>query len=140
MMDWRAWALALSVTAVCLTLLGLSIWLHPSEEGLGTHTQLGLKPCAYYVRTGQPCMSCGMTTAYANMAHGRIVPAWHANPMGILLFCLTVATPIYLIRCMIKRKHPFLIFETRYGRWLPAAVVIAILATWILRQGLPRGI
>lgn len=140
MMDQKAFLLALLLALLCTSVLGLSLWLQPDPAGMGTHTQLGLEPCGYYVRSGQPCMSCGMTTSFANMARARVVPAWKANPMGIALFLLTLATPIYLVRCMIRRTHPFHLFDTLWGRWLPAVVVVLILFTWVTRHGWPRSI
>ncbi|NBO19844.1 MAG: DUF2752 domain-containing protein, partial [Proteobacteria bacterium] len=46
--------------------LGLSNvrWLTPDARGLGTHEQLGLPPCGFYLWYGLPCPSCGMTTSW----------------------------------------------------------------------------
>lgn len=79
-----------AVLAGCLAVLLLAGLATPSLRGYGTHTGLGLPPCGFLQRTGYPCPSCGMTTAFAAMIRGRVNLAWRANPFGIVLFVLTV--------------------------------------------------
>jgi hypothetical protein len=71
--------------AVLAVLLVTARWLRPDPRGYGTHTQLGLMPCAFRGMTGYPCPSCGMTTAFAWVMRGHLVEAWRANPAGTLL-------------------------------------------------------
>lgn len=78
---WALGGVALGLAAV----LGLARWLVPDPRGYGTHTQLGLGPCAFLVMTGLPCPSCGMTTAFSWAVRGRFDRAWRANPAGSLL-------------------------------------------------------
>ena len=59
----------------CLAALAVSVWLAPRPAGFGTHRALGLPPCGFLAQTGYPCPSCGMTTAFAAMAHGHPVDA-----------------------------------------------------------------
>jgi hypothetical protein len=68
-----------------LGVLGLARWLRPDPRGYGTHTQLGLFPCAFWTMTGYRCPSCGMTTAFAWTVRGRPDRAWRANPAGTLI-------------------------------------------------------
>src|SRR5262245_52054546 len=79
------------IGAGCLTVLGIAAWLQPSPTGAGTHTQLGLPPCGWVVAFGKPCPTCGMTTAFADAAHGRYLAALTAQPMGLLLALITAA-------------------------------------------------
>jgi hypothetical protein len=74
-------AMALALAAV----LGVARWLEPDPRGYGTHLQLGLAPCGFFRMTGRPCPTCGMTTAFAWVARGRLDRAWRANPAGCLL-------------------------------------------------------
>lgn len=69
--------------------LGLAAWLSPSHQGMGTHEQLGLAPCGFLMSSGWPCATCGMTTAFAEMAHGHLLRALLVQPAGALLALLT---------------------------------------------------
>ena len=78
-----------------IALIGASVvttaaWLLPRPSGYGTHRQLGLPSCSFLVRRGYPCPGCGMTTAFAAMAHGQVGQALRAQPFGTLLFAAVV--------------------------------------------------
>lgn len=70
-------------------LLLLSLWLHPSDGGVGTHKQLGLPACGLLEATGMPCATCGMTTSFSLAAHGRLIASFLNQPGGALLAILT---------------------------------------------------
>ena len=74
-----------------LAVLVLARVLEPDPRGFGTHTQLGLPPCAFAQLTGLGCPSCGLTTSFAHMARGQLTLALRAHGLGPLLFVLTVA-------------------------------------------------
>lgn len=81
------------VFAACsMTLLVIAARLHPDPAGVGTHHQLGLPPCGLLMVTGIPCMTCGMTTSYAELAHGHLIRSLIAQPAGTVLALLTAAT------------------------------------------------
>lgn len=75
----------------CLVLLGTASGMTPSEEGRGTHTQLGLPACSWPEATGAPCPSCGMTTSFAHAAEGDLVGSVLAQPFGALLAIATAS-------------------------------------------------
>jgi hypothetical protein len=66
----------------CLTLLAVGAGLAPDTAGHGTHTQLGLPPCAFAVALGKPCATCGMTTAVSTAASGNLTKALAVQPFG----------------------------------------------------------
>lgn len=74
----------LTVAGICGVVLGLAFWLTPDGAGHGTHMQLGLPPCGWVMAMNRPCPTCGMTTAFAHAAHGRLVEAAIAQPFGLL--------------------------------------------------------
>lgn len=117
-------ALAVLVTAALLT---------PNPEGHGTHTQLGLPPCGFYVITGMPCPGCGLTTSFAFMMHFDPVGAAMANPFGVMLF-LTTATVVPIALIGLIRGLP--VIETldrlQADKW---AILLAVcsLTVWIVR-------
>ena len=82
---------ALVIALACAAILGMGAWLPPSASGFGTHTRLGLPPCAWPSVVGGPCPTCGMTTAFAYAAHGRFIPAFLAQPFGFVLAVGTAA-------------------------------------------------
>ena len=52
-------------------LLAVAAWLEPSPTGIGTHQQLGLPPCTFWMLFGRPCPTCGMTTSWAHLVRGQ---------------------------------------------------------------------
>ncbi len=70
-------------------LLALAARLTPDPRGVGTHEQLGLAPCGFHLRTGLPCPTCGMTTAYAYAVRGNWLRAFLVQPAGLGLALLT---------------------------------------------------
>jgi len=63
-----------------------SLALHPDPSGHGTHTQLGLPPCPSVLLFDRPCPGCGLTTSFAAFVHGQFAFAFHAHPLGPLLY------------------------------------------------------
>lgn len=121
-------------TLVAVTVLGIAVWLDPDNRGFGTHEQLGLPPCGYLETTGELCVSCGMTTSFAHMAEADPVPAWQANPVGVALFLLTLATPFWLIHALVTGKDPLRFHAHRFGRFLLPALVISLMILWYIRS------
>jgi hypothetical protein len=121
------WALAL------LAVLGLARWLRPDPKGFGTHTQLGLAPCAFRAVTGRPCPACGMTTSFAWFARGEWGQSWRANPAGSLLATTCVALIPWLLAASARGRP----IGTRSLEspliTLAAATVALTVITWTVR-------
>jgi len=125
-------AFALSLVAV----LAVARRLEPDPKGYGTHTQLGLGPCAFRATTGRPCPSCGMTTSFAWFARGEPVRSWRANPAGSLLAPTCLALIPWLLAASARgRPSPFGTLE-----WplvgLAVAVVALTVLSWTVRMTL----
>ena len=103
-LGWLSRGLLVVAAAVLAGVLGLSRMLVPDPRGYGTHTQLGLKPCAFATLTGRLCPTCGMTTAYAWFVRGRIDRSWRANPAGCLLAVLSIPLMIWLLACAVRAE------------------------------------
>ncbi len=72
-------------------LLAVAARLQPDARGVGTHEQLGFLPCGFLLKTGLPCPTCGMTTAFAHAVRGRFIRAFLAQPAGLAFALLTGA-------------------------------------------------
>ena len=70
---------------LAVTLLVTAAVLRPDDRGFGTHQQLGLPACTFVEIFGIRCPSCGMTTSWSNLLHGRPLAALKANVGGALL-------------------------------------------------------
>lgn len=86
--------IALCVFVPTLAVLLTAGGLRPDHRGLGTHTQLGLKPCGFEASTGFPCATCGMTTSFTLTADGRFFDAFVNQPAGMVLAILTAMAVI----------------------------------------------
>jgi hypothetical protein len=79
--------LAAGFALLGVAVFGVAAILNPYDEAgrprmNGTHRQLGLPPCTLQALTGVGCPSCGMTTAFALLAHGDPGAAWRTNWAG----------------------------------------------------------
>jgi Protein of unknown function (DUF2752) len=80
-----------------------AIYLNPSPEGHGTHTQLGLPPCPSVALLGRPCPGCGLTTSFTAFVHGQIGFAFHAHPFGPILYMLLTVSGLACFYGYVKK-------------------------------------
>ena len=112
-------------------MLALALSVDPDPAGFGTHEQLGLSPCGYYARTGQPCPTCGMTTSFAHFARFEVVDAFRAQPLGALLWAITAGLTLASLFHLLAWRSP-----ERWIRALPRPLVligigiVLLLASW----------
>ncbi len=116
-----------------VAVLAVAASLRPSPTGLGTHTELHLPPCGFYMVFHKPCPSCGMTTSFAWMMHGHPVKAIKTQPAGVAVFLAGLAAWFYLPFAWFKRRPFAHIFELK--AFLPSTVllIVIILTVWIWR-------
>lgn len=112
-------------------LVAVAIALDPAPEGLGTHTQLGMAPCTFFQMTGQPCPGCGMTTAFANMAHGRVWAALIAQPFGAVLFVIVLTLAVVLTMSALAGRSLKPVF---YSQRVPT-VLYGLILLWLAGWG-----
>lgn len=121
---WVALALALPTTAV----MGVARWLEPSPSGMGTHTQLGMSRCGFLQITDIPCPSCGMTTAFANVAHGNFWVAFYHQPAGFVLAVLTAMLSLLGIWGVVTGKPVGMVLNRTLAKRSCVLALIAVLA------------
>lgn len=88
----RLYALGYALAAIAI--LAVAFFLQPSEEGIGTHRQLGLPTCGWIVAADLPCPTCGMTTAWSYTVRGEIPTAFNTQPMGMILAFIAMGIAI----------------------------------------------
>lgn len=127
----RARAAAAAVGALALLVLGAV--LVPDGRGVGTHEQLGLPPCTTYRLFGFPCPFCGMTTAFAHMAHGHAVEAFQTQPAGALAFVGAIGYAVFNTIVAGTARAPAM-FKRRAVRRAMWQVGIAVVAcAWLYK-------
>jgi hypothetical protein len=131
--SWHERLLLLLLNVGVIALFLIATTLTPWQDKRGTHQQLGLPPCAFYISFKCPCPACGMTTAWASAVRGDLIHAFQVNVGGTLL---VIAASVAV---------PWLCVSTWYGRWVgwkPSAVQFAWIAAlfvgitltdWLLR-------
>ena len=113
--------------------LGIAAMLEPDARGYGTHTQLGLPPCGFRALTGSPCPGCGLTTAFAHAVRGDWLLAAAANPLGLVLFCVTCACiPLGVTAAVRSWSVDAVLRRVAIGRWALAVAGCAVIL-WVAR-------
>ncbi|HIJ64623.1 MAG TPA: DUF2752 domain-containing protein [Candidatus Hydrogenedentes bacterium] len=110
--------------------IALAFWLTPDPRGLGTHEQLGLRPCLTVYVFDLPCPFCGMTTAMSLMAHGHPVDAFRTQPAGALTFAAAV---VALAACMVfavAGRMPAVLGSRRWQKSLAIVGAAMVLMAW----------
>ena len=129
-----------------LSAAGLSLWgllavaamLQPDPSGLGTHRQLGLPPCTFSLLFGVRCPTCGMTTAWSNVMHGRATAALQANVCGVLLALATFGGGGWCLATAARGRWSFGAPSETSVACLALVVLALILLEWSLRLYLFR--
>jgi len=125
-----AWATVFVLAAAVLTTAAL---LTPDPSGVGTHQQLGLPPCGFLVVTGLPCPACGMTTSFSHMIRFEAVSACISNPIGAMLFLLTVAAVPVSGYGLLRNRRVAPMLERLHVDKIAILVAVALVVTWGVR-------
>jgi hypothetical protein len=127
----QIWYFSIAGSSAAILLIGRL--LRPSAEGVGTHQQLGLPPCAFLHLTGIPCPSCGLTTSVAHAAHLHFTQSIVTQPFGFIVFVfalLSIPFSIYFI----NRRIPLSALADLPGRKFAAGLMLALfLLSWFYK-------
>src|SRR5262249_20024294 len=125
------------LAAVMLLVAGL---LRPSANGVGTHRQLGLPPCAFLHFTGIPCPSCGLTTSVAHAARLHFYESVITQPFGLIVFIsavLSIPLSIYLIH----RRVPWAALGGLRGGNIALYSMFALfILSWLYKIAVMKGL
>lgn len=122
------------------TLLLIARLLRPSVDGVGTHRQLGLPPCAFLHFTGVPCPSCGLTTSVAHAARLHFYESVITQPFGLVVF-ISAALSIPLSIYFIHRRVPRSKLNRLRGRNPVVYLMIALfILSWLYKIAAMEGL
>lgn len=124
----------LTFTALGAAALLLPFFLRPAADLVGTHTQLFLPPCFFLRVTGIPCPTCGMTTSFAFLAHGRILDSLAAHPLGTLTYLYIAVLTMCAAGATAARRAVEIIMRAKWTEVLMAlgAAWVCKLAVWLI--------
>jgi hypothetical protein len=126
------WSMGLTGAALW-SLLIVASTLQPDSRGMGTHEQLGMPPCTFLFLTGIRCPSCGMTTSWAYLTHGRVGQAIQASASGSLLACISFVGGGFLLASALRGRWLWSSQSENAGAILAAAFGGLVLAEWLIR-------
>jgi hypothetical protein len=129
----RGWMrmLAAAIALGCLAVLVTGMWLTPNgAQGISTHTQMAFPPCAFEMRTGLPCPSCGFTTSVSYFSHGNVLASLYLQPMGFVIAVLCAVSAWVGFYVAITGRPVYRLLALLPGRtWVLGLAAMAI-AGW----------
>jgi len=129
-LKWFTRVCGLILALACMTVLSIGAALTPDPRGVETHRQLGLGSCALFQNTGIPCLTCGMTTAYAHMLHGEVLASFKTQPMGALL-CVVTGMTMWASLYVASTGLPGAVWLNRFPSMRLVVIFISlILCAW----------
>ncbi|MCA8971583.1 MAG: DUF2752 domain-containing protein [Planctomycetes bacterium] len=126
------------VLLVILALAGLALmgWLvvatDPDPRGFGTHEQLGMQPCSWPLLYGEPCPTCGVTTAASLVVHLRPVEAVRVQPFGAVLTIALVAFVLAALLHAVRGRSLVARVALWPWGWIFLGGVVLLFASWAL--------
>jgi hypothetical protein len=118
---------------VLLVPLVVAWLLEPDAKGYGTHQQMGFPPCTLVALCGVRCPTCGMTTAWAAVVHGRLLDGLAASVGGVLLAFLAIGSVIGLAATAFFGRRPRWFPDTNGFAWGGTAIAAVTLIDWAVR-------
>ena len=119
--------------AAIVTVFAVALFLQPDPNGHGTHTQLGLPPCGFFLLTGHPCPGCGLTTSFAHMIRAQLISGVRANPFGVALFLsLAAILPLSIVAWLKRWSIQDTVLRFQIDRWALMLAIMAV-ASWVGR-------
>lgn len=122
--------LVLLAAAGLALLLVLALATDPDPRGHGTHEQLGLQPCSWARVHGEPCPTCGVTTAASLLVHLQPIASFSTHPFGATL-ALLLAVFVVLGFVHAGRGESLVARSARWPwAWISLSLVALLLASW----------
>jgi len=132
------WLILLLAAGALAGLAVLGLALEPDARGVGTHEQLGLRPCLTMELWNVPCPGCGVTTSVTLATQGRFLDALKNQPFGFAVWLFVLGFVAWAAlghlrgRDLWERLH-----AVRARPWLWAGGVLCVTG-WIYKLWLVR--
>jgi hypothetical protein len=99
-------------------------------------TDTSVEVCLFKKATGFPCPSCGTTRSIQSLIEGNFLEALHWNPFGVVVFCIMLISPVWILIDMANRKSSFLLGYSRIenlfrSKWLAVPAIALVAANWV---------
>lgn len=89
--------------------------------------------CAMHSRFGIDCPGCGLTRSFIHIADGRVMTAWHLNPVSWLIFVYVVVQIPLAAAHAIGVTSRLLSLLTTINQQALIVLVLALVAQWLFR-------
>ena len=128
----RSWGFLIGLAC---TVILLTAWhLEPDHLPLGSSSQLSFPGCAFWDRTGYPCPTCGMTTAWSRAVRGDLITASRANIAAVVLAVVALFAALFGLATALAGRAFYLravapvlgLFSPR--RWLYGLLALILFA------------
>jgi len=109
----------------------LALALKPDPQGIGTHQQLGMPPCAMYMVTRLPCPTCGLTTAFAHVVRLQIVDAIRVQPFCVVILVIMLLSAAWCAATIVSGNRVSNWLQSRHvnwPRWIWTCVALGLLS------------
>lgn len=117
------------ILVAAASVLGVARWLNPDDPEMPMNRQLGIPACSWMTDFGIPCPTCGMTTAFAESAHGHWLRAIVSQPAGWLEFVLVcILGLVSLVELVTGTGWRINWYRLRPGRAVIVAVSVVLLS------------
>ena len=134
--SWLHRMLALCAFSLFLCILLFPRLLSPAKEGLGTHQQMGLRPCNAIVYLGIPCPGCGGTTSFAHMSRGSFIEALRANVFGFMLYNFLCLWALDLLLLFIRGKSTITAWLLQNANLAIKIALGTLIIAWLIKLAL----
>ncbi len=92
--------------------------------------QLGLAACGFQQQHGIPCPTCGMTTAFAYAADGRLWSSLQAQPAGLILAVVNAALVVVALWGLITGGNVIRVWQSLLTKGPLLTLGLAVGLTW----------
>ncbi len=117
-------------------LLFIGFYFEPDPRGLGTHEQLGARPCSMIRWFDLPCPGCGVTTSVTLATHGDFWASFANQPFGFLAFALGALFSLWAPIAHFLGRNLYLDLMRVLSKRVMLGLLLFVLAAWIYKMRL----